>query len=294
MSRVPYFPFYPLDFIVGVRGLNASEVGIYIMLLCRMYEVGGPIESDTAVLAAYCGCRPSSLSKAVEKLLALGKLKAADGQMWNERAIAEIDRRAKKLENAERAGKKSAEKRVEYQQQATASVERSFNHTDTDIDTLDANASKAPPEGIAEVLWTRGVAYLVRNGVKERQARSIMGRWRKESGDAAVFEALKRAAGEGAAEPVAFITAVLKPKPSSDAQKLEAWGIKEHDPDAERIGERPQHRDTPRGAGAADMPRVQPYAEGFASEDTLPFGDDDGGWTASALPSLRLVGGCAV
>ena len=54
--RIPYFDFYPTDFMHGVRGLSAQEIGVYIMVLCRIYEENGPVEFHVARLATTAAC----------------------------------------------------------------------------------------------------------------------------------------------------------------------------------------------------------------------------------------------
>ena len=172
--RNPYFKFYPADFMGGVRGLTAQEVGLYTMLLCRIYEEDGPIEDDAFRLATYCGMRVASFEASLEKLVRLGKIDRADGRLFNDRARREISSRADGLEIAIRAGKASAKKRQQKQGEAPASVERPFNHTDTDTDTdtevRDTNVSLArlplelPEADLFDDFWAQ---YPHRNGAKK-------------------------------------------------------------------------------------------------------------------------------
>nr|WP_278388426.1 DUF1376 domain-containing protein [Brucella intermedia] len=133
-DRIPYFDFYPSDFMHGVRGLSAQEVGVYTMMLCRIYEENGPVEFHVMRLATYCGMRESTFVKTVEKLIELGKLQLIDGMITNHRAEAEISSRANKLKNNSKAGKASAEKRQQKQRSNSTDVQQTFNHTDTDTD----------------------------------------------------------------------------------------------------------------------------------------------------------------
>ena len=143
-SRIPYFDFYPTDFMHGVRGLTPQEVGIYTMLLCRIYEENAPVQYHPARLAAYCGTRESTFVKAFERLVDLGKFSVSEGMFTNARAQVEIAARETKLKNNSRAGKLSAQKRQQKQIDDATGVQRPSNHTDTDTDTdkrVDANAS---------------------------------------------------------------------------------------------------------------------------------------------------------
>ena len=120
----------------GVRGLTAQEVGVYTMLLCRIYEENGPIERNDLRLATYCGMRVPTFSKTLDKLIALGKFSVSDGMVSNRRAEAEISNRSNDLKIASLAGKVSAQKRQQNQGSDPTGVERPFNHTDTDTDTI--------------------------------------------------------------------------------------------------------------------------------------------------------------
>jgi uncharacterized protein YdaU (DUF1376 family) len=146
-KHIPYFRFYPADFMGGVRGLSAQEVGVYTMLLCRMYEENGPIEYHVLRLATYCGMREKTFQAVAEKLIALGKIELDGGMIFNDRAAREISNRSNDLENAITAGKASAEKRQQKQSRKATPVQRPFNHTDTDTDTntnnRDTNVSLA-------------------------------------------------------------------------------------------------------------------------------------------------------
>lgn len=141
-QRIPYFDFYPVDFMRGVRGLTAAEVGIYTMLLCRIYEENGPVEYHPVRLSAYCGVRESTLTKAVDRLIVLGRVSVENGMLSDERAMKEIGIRETKLKNSSRAGKASAEKRLQKQDQVATPVEQAFNHTDRDTDKTEEGSNE--------------------------------------------------------------------------------------------------------------------------------------------------------
>lgn len=142
-KHASWFKFYPADFMNGVRGMTAQEVGVYTMILCRIYEENGPVEYHPLRLATYCGMRVPTFEKTVEKLVALGKVVVTCGTISNARAEAEISNRANDLKNNSKAGKASAEKRQQKQQREATDVQRAFNHTDTDTDTDNGGGGSA-------------------------------------------------------------------------------------------------------------------------------------------------------
>lgn len=80
-----------------------------------------------------------------------------------------------------------------------------------------ANATGASPpisEDPSKVLFDAGVALLVKAGSTDRQARGLIGKWRKARGEPWVREALISA--EGRAEPVSWIEARIASAASSE------------------------------------------------------------------------------
>lgn len=90
---ITHIAFYPSDWLAGTRGLSDAETGVYITLICRMYEMAGPIERDDERLARLCGCRSkSSFVKALTYLIEEGKITEVDGALFNDRAQKEIEK----------------------------------------------------------------------------------------------------------------------------------------------------------------------------------------------------------
>jgi uncharacterized protein YdaU (DUF1376 family) len=229
-DRIPYFRFYPGDFMRGVRGLTAQETGLYVMLLCRMYEESGPIENHALKLSTYCGMRQATFQKTLDRLVALDKITDTGGMLFNDRAAIEISNRADDLKIASKAGKASAEKRQQNQREAATPVQRPFNHTDTDTDThteREDSVAKATDASVdfAKQLWDRGVAFLGRHGTPDRQARTLIGKWRKAYQDTDIFEAFAACSREGVIDPVPWITAKLngKDKPNGKSTRGERF-----------------------------------------------------------------------
>jgi uncharacterized protein YdaU (DUF1376 family) len=86
MSDRPFIKFYPSDFLAGTSGLSPAERGIYITLLCLIYENGGPIQRDEARLARRCGAPKAAFTKALEALIDCGKITDDGETLSNARA----------------------------------------------------------------------------------------------------------------------------------------------------------------------------------------------------------------
>ena len=226
--HIPYLNFYPADFMNGVRGLSATEVGVYMMLLCRIYEESGPVEMHPLRLATYCGMRQATFESVLMKLVELGKLHIVGNTITNTRAEAEISKRADDLKNNSKAGKASAEKRQQKQSKPSTDVQQPFNHTDTDTDTdKSTEAIASDGDAVAEVsadpikaVFDAGIRILTGAGITERQARPFIGKLRKDhpGQDGLILSAIMDCGRAGAVDPIPWITARLaKPKTPSVA-----------------------------------------------------------------------------
>lgn len=131
MSDLPWVRFFPSDWLGGTRGMSAVETGVYITLVATMYERREPIPEDHARLARLCGASNSAFKRALDTLVDEGKITRVEGGLWNDRVEKEQVYLSEKSEVARRAGKKSAEKRKQIQQQDPTDVQRAFNGRST-------------------------------------------------------------------------------------------------------------------------------------------------------------------
>lgn len=229
MGHIPYFSFYPSDFMNGIRGLSAQEVGVYTMLLCRIYEENGPIENHALRLATYCGMRVPTFEKTLSRLIELGKITVTDQGLFNGRAATEIAKRSDGLKNSSKAGKASAEKRQQNQAKNPTTVERPFNHTDKDTDKERTVAKATDSEAVvdpAKAVWKFGVEALSAHGLHPDRARTMIGKWRKDhpGKDADILTAIIDCGREGIVDPIPWIQARLTPKPPERFFDFSAYG----------------------------------------------------------------------
>ena len=63
---------------------------------------------------------------------------------------------------------------------------------------------------LTTALWSSGVQYLKSCDIAEKQARSLIGRWRKGNSDVDILSAIEAAQKEGTHDPIPYITEALK------------------------------------------------------------------------------------
>ena len=86
----------------------------------------------------------------------------------------------------------------------------------------EAKASGAePPPTDREIVFATGVPLITAAGVKESNARSMLAMLCKKHGEQAVVEAITETARSHAGDPVSWLQAILKPKPTVQPRRTE-------------------------------------------------------------------------
>lgn len=107
--KLPYIKWYSSDFLAGIRGLSATQIGIYVILINEMYERCEPLPLNYKRLAWQCNCTKQTLEKALDVLMEEGKIIIINGCLWNNRVEKEFKDRKKRSA----AGKGNANTRWE-------------------------------------------------------------------------------------------------------------------------------------------------------------------------------------
>jgi hypothetical protein len=81
----------------------------------------------------------------------------------------------------------------------------------------EAKASDESPD-FAKQLWDRGVAFLERNGTPNRQAKAMIGKWRKFYQDTDIFDAFAACSKQGVVDPIPWIAARLNGRDKGDGK----------------------------------------------------------------------------
>lgn len=100
MSETPFIKFFPSDFLGGTGGLSPAERGVYITILCLIWENDGPINLDDTRLARRCGMPKAAFTKALASLFDEGKLYRGETGITNKRAEKTLMDRQNRTQNA--------------------------------------------------------------------------------------------------------------------------------------------------------------------------------------------------
>ncbi|MCG7348212.1 DUF1376 domain-containing protein [Sphingomonas sp. ACRSK] len=103
-----------------------------------------------------------------------------------------------------------------------ADVPADVTRRDSSYSVANATGASAPPDNPVKSLIDTGIALLVATGTPPTRARSLIGKWRKDQGDAPTLAAIVAAREAGITQPVEWITARFR---SAGEQDDEARSI---------------------------------------------------------------------
>jgi hypothetical protein len=81
-GRLPWFRCFPAPLLGEIAGMEPDEGYVYIVLMLRIYETGGPVPETSRTLARRTGLREQRVVAAFEVLIAANKLERLfDGRL---------------------------------------------------------------------------------------------------------------------------------------------------------------------------------------------------------------------
>jgi uncharacterized protein YdaU (DUF1376 family) len=146
MSEAPFVNFYTSDFLAGTGGMTAATKGVYITLLCLLYEAERPLTQSRDVLARRCGCTVPAFEKALDVLCDEGKIERGPDGIWSKKCEKHIASRRERRSSAKAAAEKRW-KKAEGKQgaaDARASSAQCKPEPEPEIEYKEANASLSP------------------------------------------------------------------------------------------------------------------------------------------------------
>lgn len=228
-----FYKMDPADWDNGTARLTLEEEAAYLRIVNAIHKHRAPVPDVDRVLSGMFRVSTRKARSLRDALIEAGKLTVENGFIWNARARSDLVQRGfvsiSRSESGAKGGRMSAEARANplktnEPEQAIASSREEKRREEKNSE---ANASDASVD-FAKQLFDRGVAFLGRHGTQDKQARSVIGKWRKAYQDTDIFEAFAACSKEGIVDPVPWITAKLSGKGKANGtdkqqRKLDAF-----------------------------------------------------------------------
>jgi hypothetical protein len=152
-ERRPWFRCEPSKLIGALGGMGPESGYVFVMVLLRIYDVGGPIVDTADVLARRTGISPKRVAAALDWLIQNGKIQRLyDGRLDAQSTHEELAAREKRIDDATNAGNSSTIKRgkklgikgQQFQQNEPTLVEPSFNYKEKHPSSLRSEGTLSP------------------------------------------------------------------------------------------------------------------------------------------------------
>lgn len=197
-------------------------VWVWCAILESAAEVndGGRYELDHAECAYFLRTDETDIADIERALVDIARVSAGVVARWSERQF-ESDRsadRTKRYRERLRSSRDGDVGEPVTSQPVTGDVTVTHHRQSTETDTekkvplSSDNGQDEPvagPETVRQRLWSEGLSGLQALGVREKQARTMMGRWLRDAGDDAerVLGTIQRARDKAPVDPIAWINA---------------------------------------------------------------------------------------
>jgi len=207
---------------------DAELFGAYHFILYATWRNNGePLDDDAETMARICRMPLARFTKLRPVLVRFFDL--TDGK-WRQKRLekewaAAILRQERARTNGAGGGRPKAkpknnpvglldETQSKPKDNQVANPHESYPNPISNIEDSVTSVTGGKPPDLATLVFTDGLKFLISKGVKEPQARSVLGRWRGIHGDAALIEVLGSAKREGAIDAISFIEGCFRARGS--------------------------------------------------------------------------------
>lgn len=210
MAENPLMPFWTDAYLGDTKHLTTIEHGAYLLLLITMWRTKSKsLPDDDRLLARYTGLTARQwqrMKPIIEPFFDVENGVWTQGRLTDEaNAVRRYSKKQSDRSKARWLKTKKPPDAVGVPQGIPDACSLPLSPVSTE-----ANASGAEAPNLSEVLFGPCLEWLTGKGVAEKQARSLLGKWRKLHGDEPTLMALRRCWTEGASEPVAFCEGIFK------------------------------------------------------------------------------------
>lgn len=209
----PWLKFHPQDWRADerLRLCSLAARGLWLEMMCIMHRsekygfllIAGKTPTDTQ-LAFQVGTTPDEVVQLLAELRAAEVYSAtSSGVIYSRRMV----RDEKKSKINAKNGKKGGDASLGKEKEKSGSLKRNSSEglsLRSQKPDSDNKLSGVPPT-LAEQLFGGCLAYVVSTGSNDKNARSLIGRWRKSYGDAETVRRIAHCQANGISDPVAYI-----------------------------------------------------------------------------------------
>lgn len=232
----PAFQFYPADWRkdMALQSCSVAARGLWVDMLCIAHECepyghltvnGKPMTA--AQIGRHTGLTERECVKLVTELEDAGVLsRTEEGAIFSRRMVRDEDIRQRRAEGG-KAGSEHGIKGAEHGSKGGRPPKgrgvsepplepppSSSSSPSGNSSVPDGTGSAAAPPSDRDSVFAVGVTLLTAAGVEDRNARSFLAQQSKAHGDAVVLDALNRCAAERPIQPIPWLIAALKSKPT--------------------------------------------------------------------------------
>ncbi|MBM7406914.1 MULTISPECIES: DUF1376 domain-containing protein [Sphingomonas] len=224
MAEFPALPLWTDSYLADTRHLSTLEHGAYVLLLMEAWRRPTcSLPDNEAVLARLAGLSEAEWEGIRGNVMAFW---TRDGRSrtWTQKRLTK--QREFTAKHSKSQSEKAA-KRWDKTRKGNAAALPDGCRGDASI-SISSSVSKdtgagAPVEDPVKALIDTGIALLGAAGIPANRARSIIGKWRKDHGDAPTLAAIVAARDHGVTQPVEWISGRFR---SATAEEDEAAAIR--------------------------------------------------------------------
>lgn len=113
-EKLPWFPCEQGPLLEALSGLKTDQKLVYLVVLLRIYDVGGPLDDSLDSIAMRCGVNKRRVTEALDALFKAGKLHRSDGGgIMNQKAHEVLEEMKRRRGSAKSSGAEGGRARWE-------------------------------------------------------------------------------------------------------------------------------------------------------------------------------------
>lgn len=209
----PWMKFHPQDWRADerLRMCSLPARGLWLEMMCIMHRaekygfllIAGKAPTDTQ-LAFQVGTTPEQVSQLLAELRAAEVYSAtSSGVIYSRRMVRDEKKSKINAKNGKKGGEASLGKTREKEHSRKRNSSDPLSLRSQKIDSV-TKVTGEPPS-LKEQLFVGCLAYIVGCGSSEKNARALIGMWRKSYGEAETVRRIGHCQANGVSDPAAYI-----------------------------------------------------------------------------------------